>query len=227
MTSPDDRCHARQVPVWDLPTRLFHWLLVVLIALLYASGEYNLLDMRWHFWCGYATLALILFRVLWGVFGSQTSRFSAFVRSPVAVARYVRALLSTNPQHSIGHNPLGGWSVVAMLLCLLAQAISGLFTSDGIDEDGPFVDSVSSATVKLATKLHHLGETVLIALIALHIGAVLLHKALKRDNLILPMITGRKRADAPAPMRFASNWLALFLFAVVALAAIALSRYGE
>jgi len=88
MTSPDDRRHARQVPVWDLPTRLFHWLLVVLIALLYASGEYNLLDMRWHFWCGYATLALILFRVLWGVFGSQTSRFSAFVRSPVAVARY-------------------------------------------------------------------------------------------------------------------------------------------
>ena len=223
------------IRVWDLPTRLFHWALVVLIALQFATADFGFLSMQWHYRFGWATLSLIVFRLLWGFVGSQTSRFADFVRGPKAVVRYVRThwlgaaddANSTSGKVHIGHNPLGGWSVVAMLLCLLAQAISGLFTSDGIDEDGPFVDSVSSATVKLATKLHHLGETVLIALIALHIGAVLLHKALKRDNLILPMITGRKRADAPAPMRFASNWRALFLFAVVALAAIAVSRYGE
>ena len=222
MTSPDDRRHARQVPVWDLPTRLFHWLLVVLIALLYASGEYNLLDMRWHFWCGYATLALILFRVLWGVFGSQTSRFSAFVRSPVAVARYVRALLSTNPQHSIGHNPLGGWSVLALLACVLAQTVTGLFSSDEIDTDGPLAALVSGYTVKLMTRLHHTMENVLLVLIALHVAAVLLYLLVRKDDLITPMITGRKRlADSPA-LRFAAPWLALLLLAhsVAAVAAL-------
>lgn len=223
------------VRIWDLPTRLFHWTLVVLIALQFVTAEFGFLSMQWHYRFGWATLALIVFRVLWGFVGSQTSRFADFVRGPTAVMRHLRmqwlgaenVANSTSGKVHIGHNPLGGWSVVTMLLCVLVQAISGLFTSDGIDEDGPFVDLVSSATVKLATKLHHLGETVLIALIALHIAAVLLHWALKHDNLILPMITGRKRADAPAPMRFASNWLALFLFAVAALAAIAVSRYGE
>jgi cytochrome b len=101
------------IRVWDLPTRLFHWLLVVLIVLLYATGEFGMLDMRWHFWLGYATLALTVFRVSWGLFGSQTSRFADFVRGPAAVGRYVKAQISTNAHFSLGHNPLGGWSVLA------------------------------------------------------------------------------------------------------------------
>jgi len=223
------------VRVWDLPTRLFHWALVVLIALQFATAEFGFLSMQWHYRFGWATLALIAFRVLWGFVGSQTSRFSDFVRGPMAVMRYLRmqwlgtksAANSTSGKVHIGHNPLGGWSVVTMLLCVLVQAISGLFTSDGIDEDGPFVEVVSGATVKLATKLHHLGETVLIALIALHIAAVLLHWALKHDNLITPMITGRKPAAVPAPMRFVSSWRALLLFVVAVVAVAALSRCGE
>ena len=212
--------------IWDLPTRLFHWALVVLIALQFATAEFGFLSMEWHYRFGWAALALIVFRIAWGFAGSQTSRFADFVRGPAVVMRYAKAMFSTNPQMHIGHNPLGGWSVLAILACVLVQAVSGLFTSDGIDEDGPFVDAVSSATVKLATKLHHLGETVLIALIALHVAAVLLHWLVKRDNLIVPMITGRKRIDSPAPVRFASGWLALVLFAIAAAAIILLSRAG-
>lgn len=224
----------QSVRVWDLPTRLFHWVLVALIALQFATAEFGFLSMEWHYRFGWATLALIAFRIVWGFVGSQSSRFADFVRGPAAVMRYLRtgwlgvanAADSTSGKVHIGHNPLGGWSVMAMLLCVLVQAVSGLFTSDGIDEDGPFVDSVSGATVKLATRVHHLGETVLIALIVLHVAAVLLHWALKHDNLILPMITGRKRIGAPTPLRFVSGRRALVLFAIALAAVWLLSRFG-
>jgi len=212
--------------VWDLPTRLFHWTLVVLIALQFATAEFGFLSMEWHYRFGWTTLALIVFRIIWGFVGSQTSRFADFVRGPAAIVRYVKAMFSGDASVQVGHNPLGGWSVLAMLACVLVQAISGLFTSDGIDEDGPFVDAVSSATVKLATTLHHLGETALIALIALHVAAVVLHWAVKRDNLVAPMITGKKRIGARASMRFASTWLALAILAIVAVGVVLLSRAG-
>lgn len=197
------------VRVWDLPTRLFHWVLVVLIALQYASGEFNLFDMRWHFWFGYATLALIGYRILWGVFGSQTSRFSDFVRGPVAALHYVRAQMSTNPQRSVGHNPLGGWSVLALLASVLVQAISGLFSSDDIVTDGPLVARVSDATVKLMTRVHKWNENVLLILIGLHIVTVLAYLLLKRENLIAPMFSGRKQLSAAPRLRFVTAWWAL------------------
>src|SRR5664279_679822 len=100
---------SNPIIVWDLPTRLFHWALVVLIALQYATGEFGLLSMEWHYWLGYATLALIVFRVFWGFFGSRTSRFAEFVRGPVTVARYALASARGREQTFIGHNPLGGW----------------------------------------------------------------------------------------------------------------------
>jgi len=217
-----DRHGRAGVRVWDLPTRLFHWLLVVLIALLYASGEFGTLDMRWHFWLGYATLALIVFRVLWGLFGSQTSRFADFVRGPVAVGRYVKAQISTNAHFSIGHNPLGGWSVLALLLSVLLQSVTGLFASDGIDTDGPFSASVSGYTVKLMTRLHNWNENVLLLLIALHVAAVLFYLLIKHDNLIVPMLTGRKQTTPGGTLRFASPWLALalLLLSVAAIAAM-------
>jgi cytochrome b len=206
--------------VWDLPTRLFHWLLVVLIVLLYATGEFGMLDMRWHFWLGYATLALIVFRVSWGLFGSQTSRFADFVRGPAAVGRYVKAQISTKAHFSLGHNPLGGWSVLALLLSVLLQSVTGLFASDGIDTDGPFSGSVSGYTVKLMTRLHNWNENVLLLLIALHVGAVLFYLLIKHDNLIIPMFTGRKHGVASDALRFASAWLALLLL-LLSVAAVA------
>ena len=212
--------------VWDLPTRLFHWALVALIALQFATAEFGFLSMEWHTRFGWATIALIAFRIVWGFAGSQTSRFTDFVRGPAAVARYVAAM-AKKPQERLGHNPLGGWSVIAMLACVLLQAVSGLFTTDNIDEEGPFVGSVSEATVRFATRLHHLGETVLLALITLHIVAVLLHWLFKRDNLVGPMITGRKQVDAAAPPRFVNGWRALIWFALAAGAVVALIRYGR
>lgn len=215
------------VRVWDLPTRLFHWALAALIALQFATAEFGLLSMEWHYRFGYATLALILFRVVWGFVGSQTSRFADFVRGPRAVARYLRAPMSAQTPSRPGHNPLGGWSIVAMLICVLAQTLSGLFSSDGIDEDGPFADAVSNATIKLATKLHHFGETALLILVTLHVAAVLLHWALKHDNLVAPMITGRKRTDVPVVLKFAGAWRALAVFAGAAVLVWILAAAGS
>jgi cytochrome b len=206
----------RLIRVWDAPTRLFHWTLVLLIALQYATGEFHLLDMRWHFWLGYATLALVLFRIFWGLCGSPTSRFAGFVRGPRAVLAYVRSQFSANPQSSIGHNPLGGWSVLVLLACILVQVVTGLFASDDIDTDGPLVAFVSSRTVKLMTRLHGWNQNLLLALIALHVLAVLAYLLVKRENLIVPMLNGRKRGAAADDSRFASGWLALGLLAACA-----------
>ena len=202
---------APWVRIWDLPTRLFHWLLVMLIALLYATGEYGLLDMAWHFWFGYATLALLMFRVLWGLLGSQTSRFTSFVRGPRAVVAYARAAYANGTHAVIGHNPLGGWSVIALLLCVIVQSVSGLFASDEIEADGPLVARVSNASVRLMTRVHHWNQNVLLLLIALHVGAVVFYQLVKHDNLVVPMFPGRKPASQEAPLRFASAWLALGL----------------
>ena len=199
--------------IWDLPTRLFHWTLVLLIALQYATAKFGFLDMDWHFRFGYATLTLIVFRVCWGFFGSQSSRFTRFVRGPVVVVRYVRSQFSTNPQVSIGHNPLGGWSAIVLIVCVLTQAISGLFASDGVDTDGPLSDKVSSSTVKILTRVHLWNENILLILIALHVVAIALYFVLRHDDLLTPMITGRK-AIAGQPIVFVSLWRALLLLVI-------------
>ena len=213
--------------VWDLPTRLFHWTLALLIALQYATGEFHLLDMRWHFWLGYATLALIAFRIMWGFCGSQTSRFGDFLRGPRAVFAYIRAPVSTNPQTHIGHNALGGWSVLALLASVAVQSVSGLFASDDIDTDGPLVAHVSDATVKLMTRMHHWNENVLLLLIGLHIAAVMLYLLVKHDDLITPMITGVKRGSGNRSIEFASSRLALALFLACAAVVAALVWWGN
>ena len=206
------------VIVWDAPTRLFHWILVLLIAFQYASGEFGLLPMAWHFRLGYATLALIVFRVLWGFAGSRSSRFSSFVRGPATVARYLFDSLRGRPRSYLGHNPLGGWSVLLMLACVAVQATSGLFSSDDLTETGPLAARVSDRTVELMTRIHHLGRYVLLALIVLHLMAVLMHWAIRRDNLVAPMLHGRKQAGGAEDVRPVSPWRALALAAVSAAA---------
>jgi cytochrome b len=218
---------AKRIRVWDLPTRIFHWSLVVLIALQYASGEFHWLSMRWHYRFGYATLALIVFRVLWGFAGSQTSRFADFLRGPRAVLRHVADLWRGRAIHVPGHNPLGGWSVMLMLAAVALQAISGLFTSDDISEDGPLVARVSEAAVTSMTRIHHLNRYVLLVLIALHVGAVALHYAIRAENLLTPMLHGRAHSAASRTLRFASTSRALALFALVAAAVWGLVAWGE
>ena len=208
--------------IWDLPTRLFHWLLAILILLQYGTAEWHWLSMQWHVWFGFTTLALLLFRLMWGFAGSQTSRFSDFVRGPRRAFAYARDLLANRARFNIGHNPLGGWSVLALLLCVLVQAVSGLFASDDIDNDGPLAAHVTTRTVRLMTRIHHWNENVLLVLIGVHVAAVLLYLVLRRDNLITPMISGRRFVVDPPALRFASaaRAFALLLLSVAAVAAL-------
>ena len=217
---------ANGVRIWDLPTRLFHWALVALVALQYASGEFGWLPMRWHYLLGYATLALILFRVLWGFAGSETSRFGSFLRGPRAVFRYLVDLSRGAETRMHGHNPLGGWSVVSMLACVAVQAFSGLFASDDISEEGPLAERVSDAMVDLMTRIHHLNRYVLLALITLHIGAVLAHWLIRNDNLVAPMLHGRARFESPSAPRLVSPWRALGLLAISVVLVWAVVAWG-
>ncbi|MCK9540091.1 cytochrome b/b6 domain-containing protein [Dokdonella sp.] len=200
--------------VWDLPTRLFHWTLVLLIALQFASGEFGWLSMQWHFCLGYSTLALVLFRLLWGLFGSQSSRFTDFVRGPRATLRYAMALLRAPGTHAPGHNPLGAWSVLAMLASVALQAVSGLFTSDDIMQEGPLVEHVSNATVDLFGRIHYYNRYVLVALIAMHVAAVVLHGVLRKHRLLPAMLHGHAEAPLTQPLRFASAWRAMILLVI-------------
>lgn len=215
------------VLVWDLPTRLFHWTLVVLILLQYLSGEFELLPMEWHYWLGYATLALIVFRVLWGFAGSRTSRFATFVRGPGVVARYAIDSLRGRGADVVGHNPLGGWSALLMLACVFVQTVSGLFASDDLTESGPLVARVSDATVGWMTRVHNVNRYVLLLLIVLHVTAVALHWVMRKHNLVAPMLHGRGKPGGE-PMRAASGWLALaLLIASVAVVAAVVLVYGD
>lgn len=217
---------SNPIIVWDLPTRLFHWILVVLIVLQYASGEFGIVPMEWHYWMGYATLALILFRVLWGFVGSRTSRFADFVRGPRTLVRYASDVLhGRSDVQPIGHNPLGGWSVVLMLACIAVQTVSGLFSSDDLTETGPLAGRVSDATVELMTRIHHFNRYVLVVLIVLHVGAVVLHWAIRKDNLIGSMLHGRRSGEGES-VRIASPWRALALALASAAAVWALVWWG-
>lgn len=182
-----DSPHSTRIPVWDLPVRLFHWLLVALMVALWASGEFGKLDL--HMLLGKAALTLLLFRLMWGFAGSRTARFTSFVKGPGRILAYLRT-----PMPVLGHNPLGALSVLALLTLALTQGMSGLFTTDDIFTEGPLVALVSSKTAALLSSVHRIGFKVLMALVAVHVGAILYYRIVKRDNLVLPMITGTKTA---------------------------------
>jgi cytochrome b len=175
------------VKVWDLPTRLFHWLIVLLVGFSWWSAETGHMD--WHYRSGLSALILLTFRLLWGFFGGSTARFSQFTRSPGAVLAYLRG--PTGSSHSAGHNPLGGYSVIAMLLALCAQVVTGLLAVDvdGI-ESGPLSHLVDFDQGRAAAKVHHLSFTVLQILIVLHLLAIAYYR-IRGRKLIMPMVTGR------------------------------------
>lgn len=212
----DNENQTCKVLVWDLPVRLFHWSLVGAVALAWLSAEQGRMGV--HLWCGYAILVLVSFRLLWGFSGSTHARFSDFVRGPRAILRYLSA--PPLPGQMLGHNPLGGWSVLALLALLLAQAGSGLFANDDISTYGPLYEWVSSRTSRLLTRLHHLNFNILLALVALHISAIVFYRLVKGEDLIHPMLHGYKAvecSDVP-PARAANPWLALGLLGVCAAA---------
>lgn len=180
------------VRVWDIPTRLFHWLIVALFAFSWWTAENDQLE--WHMRSGYAILGLVIFRLYWGFAGSRSARFASFLQGPKIFLAYSARLLERSGRPALGHNPMGGWSVVAFIALLLTQTVLGLFTVDveGLTS-GPLSYLVSFDTGRRFAGLHHRIFNFLLILIALHIAAMLFYWLYKRENLIIAMITGRKR----------------------------------
>jgi cytochrome b len=207
-----------RVPVWDIWVRLFHWTLVSLIAFSWWSGSEGGTVMQYHMLSGYAILTLVLFRVLWGMVGSTHARFADFVRGPKTVLAAARELISREPMPYAGHNPVGGWMVVALLMALAVQAVTGLFSNDDILTEGPLYRHVSKGVSDWLTGIHDANFNVILALSAVHVLGVLHHWIVKRENLVSAMFTGRKHLAEAPPARFASSWKALA--ALVACAAI-------
>ncbi len=208
-----------QVLVWDIPIRLFHWLLVVCVILSFVSGNIGGNAMNYHMLGGYAILVLLIFRITWGIVGSRTARFSSFVKGPATVFSCAGSLLKKKTETPyLGHNPLGGWSIVAMLVVLLVQVVTGLFANDDIFIEGPLYGWVSKDASDLITRVHLINRYLIMALIAVHVLAVFFYLFFKRENLIRPMITGRKRWHATTTNPIGSNMLAAVVFGLAALA---------
>jgi len=225
----------RKIRVWDLPVRLFHWALVVLLAVSYftarAGGEW----MKFHFWSGYTIFALVLFRIAWGFVGSTTARFTDFVKGPSAAIAHLRDLLGRGRPREAGHNPVGGAMVVALLLAVLLQVVAGLFSADTDTGmvNGPLALVVADKWVERATAFHRFWINVLLWMVALHVLAAIVYLAWKRQNLIGAMITGRKPLDdvvepgTPAPkLVFAPGRLAVSLLLAAAAIVYFIVRAG-
>jgi cytochrome b len=226
---PDPHFGHGRDRVWDLPVRLFHWLTVALFGFCWWSADNDHMD--WHMLSGYAVLTLVLFRIYWGFAGSATARFAGFLRGPRDVLGYARNLLHRSESVTFGHNPMGGWSVSALILLLLLQTVLGLFAIDvdGI-YGGPLDTVVSFETGREVAHLHSSVFNLLLMLSGLHVAAVLFYLLVKRENLIGPMVTGRRRLPPGAPrpeLRFAPLWLAIpgLLAAGLLVAWVALGRF--
>lgn len=206
------------IRVWDLPTRLFHWLLATAVVGMVITANIGGNWMSWHLRLGYAVLALLLFRVVWGFVGGHWSRFGNFVFAPSTVVAYLRG--EAKPEHRVGHTPLGALSVFALLFILLAQVATGLMSDDEIAFFGPLVRFVSGDTVALATNYHkNVGKFIVISLVVLHVLAIVFYKWVKKDSLVRPMVKGDKHIAANLAVPHtrdsaASRMLALLVLAV-------------
>jgi cytochrome b len=180
--------------VWDLPLRLFHWLFALSIAGSWITAELGFEWTQIHFYLGYWTIGLLLFRIIWGFIGPRHARFSNFLKPPSTLLMYVKSLFSGTPIHTAGHNPAGGLMVIVMMLLVALQATTGLFASDDIVWSGPYSPAVSGATVDKLTSLHHWNFNFILAAIALHLIAIAFYWLVKKQNLIVPMFTGHKPA---------------------------------
>jgi len=205
----------RRIRLWDLPLRLFHWSLVVLLAALWWTAENDRTEL--HEKLGYVTLGLLVFRLYWGLFGSSTARFSQFVKGPRVIAEYLRG----ESPASVGHNPLGALSVILLLGLMIVEVGIGLFTQDvdGI-EAGSLAQYISYETADLAREWHEFLFNVILGVVALHVLAILFYLVVKRDNLVGPMITGRKRFDeaveSPRMASLANALVGILLSAAIA-----------
>jgi len=208
---------AARVLVWDAPVRLFHWTLAALVIFSYVTGKVGGNWMEWHMRSGYTILSLLIFRVAWGFAGSETARFASFLRGPGAGLLYLRSIVARTHRRVLGHNPLGGWAVLAMLAALLVQASSGLFVDDEIATRGPLVVKASESTVARMSALHNYNQWLVVALVSLHLAAIATYRFALRQDLVRPMLTGYVELAQPVqpPVRRPA-WIAAILMASAA-----------
>ena len=203
-----------KILVWDKHTRIFHWALVIFFIASMVTGLWGDIDMmEWHIRSGYALLGLLIFRLLTGLLGGDYGHFSRFPLRPTAILAYIRGQKSF-----IGHNPLGSWMVVIVLLALLAQALSGLLTTDDIFTEGPWVAWADDSWISFGGFIHSNNYRLLLALAGVHIAAVLFYRLRRKQDLITPMLTGYKSVSTTEP---AANRLSIVrLLALAAIAAM-------
>jgi cytochrome b len=197
----------QRIRVWDLPTRLFHWALVACVIKLVVTGNIGGNLMTWHMRAGYAVLVLLAFRLVWGLVGGYWSRFATFVPTPARIWAYVKGTPTGTPV--LGHNPLGALSVLAMLTVLGAQVATGLVSDDEIAFSGPLITFVSSATSALATTYHkQYGKLLLLALVVLHVCAIVYYQRVKKQRLVAAMLSGDHEVEGGVEAQASADGLA-------------------
>ncbi|MFO1135473.1 MAG: cytochrome b/b6 domain-containing protein [Rhodoblastus sp.] len=211
VASPSAMAAGARALAWDGPTRLFKWSLVALVVDGWLSNAFGGSWPAWHKWNGYLALTLILFRLMWGFVGGSTARFANFVALPGRALAYLRAAAG-EPQRFLGHNPLGGWMVVALIGLVGLQCVSGLFAADEdrLVIEGPLVGLVADSTVSFAARWHHRLFDALQILVALHVVATLFYTFVRREPLIAAMVTGSKPRAPYVDQKTAQpgSWLA-------------------
>lgn len=198
---------TKTIKVWDLSTRVFHWGLAISFCLSWLSAELGGNWMIWHTYFGFITAGLLLFRCIWGVIGSETIRFSRFIKPPHQVITYLKG---EDQSEYLTHNPAGGWSVMAMLFILLIQVITGLFSTDDIFIEGPLAYWVSYDAQLLATDIHEISFKLCMLLIVIHLIAVFWYQVVKKQNLINTMINGKRQTESGKQPELKSGWTLAF-----------------
>lgn len=228
--SPVPPAPTQAVKVWDLPTRLFHWLLAAAVVGMVVTGKVGGNWIDWHMRLGLAIGALLVFRLLWGFVGGRWSRFARFAYAPAALWRYLRGQPRAGDHFDVGHSPLGSLSVFALLAVLSAQVATGLVADDEIATTGPLNRFVSGATASLATGWHKgWGEWLIYGLVGLHVAAIGWYLLGRRRNLVGPMWHGDKPLPAGTPASTdsaATRGLAALLVAACAALAVWVARFG-
>jgi cytochrome b len=201
------------VRVWDAPTRLFHWAIVILLGLSWLTESRGWMEL--HFLSGYSFIALLLFRLAWGFVGSETARFSHFLKTPLAALRHLAKLHRREPDQQIGHNAAGGWMVLVMLALLVVQVATGLCANDDGDTEGPLFRYVGKDRSDWLSHIHAVNFTLIQIAVLSHVAAIIAYAVLKRHDLVRPMITGRKHLpDALTPPELVHPVRAAVLFGI-------------
>jgi cytochrome b len=202
---PEEQQSQERRLVWDLPLRMFHWLLVLSMVASYTTAKLGFDWMQWHFYLGYFTIGLVVFRLLWGLFGPRHARFTSFIRRPSAVFLYLKGMFSRTSVRTIGHNPVGGLMVLLMLILVGIQATTGLFTTDDVVWSGPYYPAVSGGTASTLSTIHNINFNIILAAVGVHIAAILFYGLYKRQNLVVPMLHGHLPATLVPEREAISN----------------------